>query len=267
MAARAWRCSPAPAPAGAGRRAHRPPGARRPARTGCSPRSPDPRRAAAGQVGVERAAVEDGQRDRRADASHARGSVQQVAGAHGLEAGEGGQVDVRIELGLGGVDGVTRGFGAPTRATTSGRRPSRSSGTLAGTPPAGATSVASVSDWPRCGRRRPAPRPGCAAAPAWSRPALVRPCPRPARFRLLDLDLRVQAGRVAAARRSSTSARCASTREHAALGEAVLQIEVGAHDGAGEQVARGLRIGRRGRLLRPLISGASGSCPRGPVHS
>ncbi|MNX90750.1 hypothetical protein D3C86_1228100 [compost metagenome] len=69
--------------------------------------------AAAREIGVEFAAMEDGQRDGGAEACHASVGAQQVAGADGLEANERGQVHVGIKLRFGAVDGMARGFGAP----------------------------------------------------------------------------------------------------------------------------------------------------------
>ena len=71
--------------------------------------------AAAGQVGVQLAAMEDRQGDGRTETGGAGGGAEQVAGADRLEAGKGHEVDVGVELGAGAVDLVPGGLGAPAR--------------------------------------------------------------------------------------------------------------------------------------------------------
>ena len=51
----------------------------------------------------------------RPEAGGAGGGAEQVAGADRLEAGEGHEVDVGVELGAGAVDLVPGGLGAPAR--------------------------------------------------------------------------------------------------------------------------------------------------------
>ncbi|MNX83995.1 hypothetical protein D3C86_1157740 [compost metagenome] len=196
--------------------------------------------------------MEDGQRDGRPKARRARRGAQQVARAQGLEAGERGQVDVGVELRFGGVDGAARGLSAPARGHDVGAMAQQIQRNGRGHDARGRGQV-------HGNQRLAALRAGACQrrdliAQLRQRCFRLRQfhlAGRQRRFRLLHFHLRIQAGAVAALRQGQDiGALRDHPLEHIALREGVLQVQVGAYGGAGQHVARGLRVGGGGLALR-----------------